>query len=210
MLDKLMVLWYSPGMRGSAIYRILAAHPEVYWNPNFQQMTPEFIAHPLDLPELQTVFNIDAYAHRRNKLNNWKFSYCSYHTVGYFRNPSVKLLINEWISSKAYINKYMFIYNHGKHANPTDDNLLMLDSKPHIWLYGTRNRLNMPKEYYKPSPSPLAYNINVDALYSTDYSVFETEYYKLVAHFNLTSCINRVRAFILLSLEREAYISKFY
>jgi len=210
MLDKLMVLWYSPGMRGSAIYRILAAHPEVYWNPNFQQMTPEFIAHPLDLPELQTVFNIDAYAHRRNKLNNWKFSYCCYHTLGYVRNPSVKLLINEWISSKAYINKYMFIYNHGKHANPTDDNLLMLDSKPHIWLYGTRNRLNMPKEYYKPSPSPLAYNINVDALYSTDYSVFETEYYKLVAHFNLTSCINRVRSFILLSTERDNYISKFY
>jgi hypothetical protein len=210
MLDKLMVVWYCPGMRGNAIYRILAAHPEVYWNINFQQMTTEFIAHPLDLPNLETAINIDANAYIYNKLSRWKFSYCSYHAIGYVHDPNTKKLIKAWINSKAYTDNYMFIYNHCKQLITTDDDLLMLDSKPHIWLYGTRDRLNMPKAYYKPSTNPLAYNLNVDYLFSTDYSTFETEYYKLIAHFNLTSCINRVRAFILLTLERETYISKFY
>ena len=60
------------------------------------------------------------------------------------------------------------------------------------------------------SSNPMAYNLNIDNLFSTDYITFETEYYKLINRFNLTSCLNRVRAFILLVLERENYISKFY
>ena len=68
----------------------------------------------------------------------------------------------------------------------------------------------MPILQYAPSTNPLAYNLNINNLFSTDYITFETEYFKLIAHFNLTSCLNDIRAFILLVLERENYISKFY
>jgi hypothetical protein len=39
MLDNFIPVWYTHGMRGNAIYRILAAHPEVYWDKNFTQLT---------------------------------------------------------------------------------------------------------------------------------------------------------------------------
>ena len=35
--EKATIIWYVQGMRGNAVYRILAAHPEVYWNYHLQQ-----------------------------------------------------------------------------------------------------------------------------------------------------------------------------
>ena len=118
----------------------------------------------------------------------------------------------------SYKNKILFSSSHPNWpsgATCDKKKLLTLTDKPHIWLYGSLNRnyLSSNKssihKYYEPSPHPLAYNINIDNLYSQDYLTFETEYYKLIKHFNLTSCLNRVRAFILLNLERDKYIVQF-
>ena len=210
MLNKLIMIWYFPGMRGNAVLRILSAHAESYWNAKLQQIGAEFISHPLDLPNLQTNINIDANAYLNSKLSKLKFSYSTYHTIGHVDGISTKKLIKDWITSRAFTNKYLFIFDHCKNINPTNHDLLVIDNKPHIWLFGTRDRLGMKLQHYVPSTNPQAYNLNIDALFSKDYITFESEYFKLIDHFNLTSELNRVRAFILLTLEREDYISKFY
>ena len=226
--QKPIIIWYFTGMRGNSIYRILAAHPEVYWNPILQQASHEMLQHPLDLPETVAGFNpsIDLAPHEerkystnnipylQNDITYLQFAYTTYHTIGYVGDVNTNKMIKEWIISKSYLDKKLFLMCHPAKKDriykTTTDRLLTLDSNPCICAYGTVDRLNIPKVYYNPSSNPLAYNLNIDALYSTDYITFEAEYYKLIAHFNLTSCLNRVRAFILLSLERDKYISKFY
>lgn len=213
--EKAIIIWYWPAMRGNSIYRILSAHHETYWNPILQQSSHEMLQHPLDLPETVSGFNSpDASKNATGLIENinyLQFAYTTYHTTGRIDMDNVNTykVIKAWIASKSYLDKKLFVMSHPADMYK-DSSLLTLDDKPHIWLYGTIDRLGIDKHYIKPSPNPLAYNLNLDALYSTDYVTFETEYYKLIAHFNLTSCITRVRAFILLSLEREAYISKFY
>jgi hypothetical protein len=211
--EKSIIVWYLMGMRGNSIYRILAAHPEVYWNPTVQLSSHEMLQHPLDLPETVSGFNA-MHSDKNGFIKSvpyLQFGYTTYHAVGFIGDSNTNKMLKAWITSNSYLDKKLFLLCHpASFYETTAESLLTLDSKPHIWLYGTRDRLNMPKVYINSSPNPLAYNLNVDALYSTDYSTFETEYYKLIAHFNLTSCINRVRAFILLSLERDNYISKFY
>jgi hypothetical protein len=210
--EKAIIIWYFGGMRGNAVHRILSAHNEVYWNPYIQKVSDEFISHPLDLTEQVASFNYSEGATINTSITNWKFAYSSYHTLAYIDN-NINTLIKEWIISKSFLDKKLFLIQHpfwtSKKPYP-EKYLFNLDNTPHIWVYGTLNRLTLPKRYFKPSTNPQAYNLNLDALYSTDYLTFETEYYKLINHFNLTSCLNRVRAFILLSLERDNYISKFY
>jgi hypothetical protein len=222
--EKAIIIWYFGGMRGNSIYRILAAHPEVYWDSALHISSHEILQHPLDLPETVSGFNapdeITTDAEKKGfikDINYLQFAYTTCHTAGYIGDINTNEMIKAWITSKSYLDKKLFvIYHPAKKYRANEENfylpesLLTLDDKPHIWIYGTLDRLNMTKTYYNPSPNPLAYNLNLDALYSTDYSTFETEYYKLIAHFNLTSCLNRVRAFILLSIERDKYISKFY
>jgi hypothetical protein len=204
---KFITIWYEGGMRGNSIYRILAAHPEVYWNPKFQLSTIETIAHPLDLPEQVTAFNIvsnsssDANLLKVVGKDIYVFAYSTYHCCCMKDDINFYKIIEAWAPSND--GTILFCCQHRKHKN-----LNKLPNKSFIWVYGNKNRVKWNNEYYEPCVHPFAYNLNLDALYSTDYLTFETEYYKLIAHFNLTSRLNRVRAFILLSLEREQYIKK--
>ena len=224
MLDNFITIWYIHGMRGNAIYRILAAHPEVYWDASNKVGNS---LNPLHVPSNETSIAGLAYGTDiAAKIGMWKMGYATYHSCSLFTNTCFKQVMYNWANNR---NKILFcllnplVYFESKSGsfiikNSTHKELglsvnqykLIAPSNPHIWAYGTRNRLNMPRGYLKPSSNPLAYNLNVDALFSTDYITFETEYYKLIAHFNLTSCLNDVRAFILLVLERDKYISKFY
>jgi hypothetical protein len=208
---KATIIWYAFGMRGNAMLRILSAHPEVYWNATLQKNSEEFIQHPLELPE--TVAGFNPIPNHVNDISKWMFSYSTYHTLGGIDNKDINVLINAWVTSNSYKSKKLFLISHpniNKKKLFISDYLLTMDKTPHIWIYGHSNRLNALPCYYSPSNNPQAYNLNIDNLFSTDYITFETEYYSLIAHFNLTSCLNDVRAFILLVLEREQYISKFY
>ena len=205
--NKSTIIWFNSGMRGNSIYRIIAAHPEVFWNEHVSLNSEEFTSHPLDLPDsIANMFpplNYDI----NKKVNKWQFSYSTYHTISFVDDDKYLQVVKSWIESKSYIDKKLFS---ASHVDFFKYNLMSIDDKPHIWLYGTCNRLGRDLVYYQTSPNPLAYNLNIDALYSQNYETFEAEYYKLINHFNLTSCLNRVRAFILLNLERDKYISKFY
>jgi hypothetical protein len=222
MLDNFISIWYSHGMRGNAIYRILAAHPEVYWNTDNKLISS---LNPLNIPSNVTSIENLAYGNSiATKIGIWKMGYTTYHSCSLFtqtcftqvmyswahnRNKILFCLVNPIVKNNDGI--YIVRYPTYKELGVSAKQYKLIDpSNPHIWVYGTRDRLNMPKTYFSPSTNPLAYNLNVDALFSKDYVTFETEYYKLIAHFNLTSCLNDIRAFILLVLEREEYIRKFW
>lgn len=220
MIGNFIPIWYSLGMRGNAIYRILSSHPEAYvHNTNL-----------LDIDSLVTNLTISEIDNNilGSKTSSWILSYATYHTTSIFYGNEFNKIMLRWLTDNK--NKLLFscvhppmnnmqygdkayLVNHNQ-ANRgvkiTDKQFKLLDKhKPHVWVHGTRDRFNMPIMRYYPSTNPLAYNLNVDALFSKDYITFETEYFKLINHFSFTSCLNAVRAFILLVLEREDYTSKF-
>jgi hypothetical protein len=222
MLDNFIPIWYPLGMRGNSIYRILAAHPEVYWEGDKSSLSINSLLTSL----------IISYRDKNilsTSSSSWLLSYITYHTTCIFADKDFKKVMQNWlatdnkkllftcvhppINSKYYGDKGRLVSHNEANirAKITDKQFKLLDKcNPHIWVYGTNNRFNSIVKHYAPSPESIAYNLNVDALFSKDYVTFETEYYKLIAHFNLTSCLNDIRAFILLVLEREEYIRKFW
>ena len=197
-------------MRGNAIFRILAVHPEVYWDKKFHANRDPAYPSPLDIPSNITSIVGLAANDIADKIGMWKMGYATHHTASLVDGQIWKKVFTNWMFNSY--NNSLILFGIANPSATVDEKLFKLidTNKPHIWVYGTLNRLNMQPTYYAPSTNPLAYNLNVDNLFSTDYITFETEYYALIANFNLTSCLNKVRAFILLLLEREQYISKFY
>jgi hypothetical protein len=209
MINSFIPIWSYHGMRGNSIFRILAAHPEVYWDKYAHAGSK--LLHPLYVPSNITSIESLADNDIADKIGMWKMAYATYHTISSIRSPAFPTIIRNWALDFSKHRSLLFCY-----VNPVGDfnfvknHKLFSMNKPHIQVYGKLDRLGMEVIEYKPSNNPQAYNLNIDNLFSTDYITFETEYYSLIAHFNLTSCLNDVRAFILLVLEREQYISKFY
>jgi hypothetical protein len=199
-------------MRGNAIFRILAVHPEVYWDKKFHANRDPAYPSPLDIPSNITSIVGLAANDIADKIGMWKMGYATYHAASLVGEGQWMDVLHSWMSNST--NNKLLLFGI---INPCDRKvrnnnraLSIITNKPHIQVYGKLDRLGMEVIEYKPSTNPQAYNLNIDNLFSTDYITFETEYYKLINHFNLTSCLNKVRAFILLVLERENYISKFY
>jgi hypothetical protein len=205
MISNFISIWCNHGMRGNAIYRILSAHPEVYWDKYIHAGSKS--QHPLHVASNITSIVGLPDNDIADKIGIWKMGYATYHTASLVGGDQWMNVLHSWISNST--NNKLLLFGI---INPYDRKLLKLigTNKPHIQVYGKLDRLRMKVIEYKPSTNPLAYNLNINNLFSTDYITFETEYFKLIAHFNLTSCLNQVRAFILLVLEREDYISKFY
>jgi hypothetical protein len=201
-LQDIITIWYSGGMRGNSIYRILAVHPEVYWNNDIQKtcsLDAENCVDSLTLPETVSTFNCTP---GKSYNSVYAFAYSSYHCICFMHDTNFKYIVKQWLLSP----KKQLLFS-TKHS--TNMPLTSLPDKPFIWLYGNRHRIEFPITYFPPTDHPFAYNLNIDKLYSEKYIEFEEEYYKLISHFNLSSKINRVRAFILLSLEREKYINNY-
>ena len=79
MLDNIIPVWYTHGMRGNAIYRILATHPEAYWY-NYVHAGSNS-QHPLHIPSNATY--IEGLEDGNNiavKIGMWKMGYATYHT----------------------------------------------------------------------------------------------------------------------------------
>ena len=219
MISNFISIWCNHGMRGNAIYRILSAHPEVYWpsdpkvyGDKYAYEESSTLLHPLyiasNITSIVGLVDDDI----ADKIGIWKMGYATYHTASLVGGDQWMEVLDNWVSNSTNNKLLLFGIINPRDRKVRNNNRArsIITNKPHIQVYGKLDRLGMKVIEYKPSSNPLAYNLNIDALYSTDYITFEAEYYKLINHFNLTSCLNRVRAFILLSLEREDYISKFY
>ena len=210
---KIILIFYMPGFRGHAVTRILSCHPESHWEPLWSY-TDEH-DDPLSFPERVSGFTF----FKKDSISLKKAS-TLVHTGTFLQIGKANESIRSSLSSiwnltnlirDKKLNKYVFI---NTHPHGAAQGLEKVERPKKVILYSesTADRRfdfwedNFEVALRNLSPQEDALNINIDALFSTDYKTFEEEYIKAVRYFNFTPRINAVRAFILRYLEREHYV----
>ena len=209
--SRIVLIFYMHGFRGHAVSRILSCHPEAHWEPAWSSMYDNR-DDPLSFPENCSGFDFDT-----TEFLSFKKASTLVHTGAYLeidvndvdiRSSFSKVynLLNLIKDKKS--NKYIFLNTHPHHKALGFETI---ERPKKVILYSEsqadpRYNLWTDRQLKNLTPQENALNINIDALFSSDYTLFETEYLKAVQYFDLTPRINAVRAFILRYLERERYV----
>jgi len=223
-LDERCILILAPsGFRGHAVLRILASHPEVWWDSSI--MNADGIPNYTSLNYPESNVWLDPSLERQLEVNfvtahttmyigkdreDISLQYITdYYKMGNTLTTYLKLNIDlESSIDRAYIRLYASdLKQHFKQR--------WFWHKKDILFNIRKSDMNLPKQYNKdaikimknPSNNPLAFNIDIHKLFSTNDDIFELEYMSIVNHFNFTSNINDVRSFMLRYLEREQSVS---
>ena len=216
--NKCIPILAAQGMRGHAIYRILASHKEVWWNSSIMNEDKKSGYSSLEYPK-QEGFWKDPITTRPNTIN-----YITCHTTMFssIHLPAIPLqYIKDYYSTNNKLLSYIYI----------NANFIEYIDRPYIYIYTSNLKKHFTQrsywfkqdmrkhfeEYDKyhqklmtiPNTNPLAFNIDIHKLFSKDGQMFESEYQKIVSHFNFTSNIKDVRSFILTYLEREQSLLTF-
>lgn len=210
--NKVFPILFPPGMRGNSICNIFQAHPEVFYLPDtasYKSSNYSAASKNDSLALEEELCRISGDGVNRDLYNHASFH--NYTNKAYAGDISS---VVPYVLNKHYINKLLFHVTHPDQyvSLPYLTNILDTlynSNKVFIYLYGKVNRPFFAKVYHPPKDNINAFNINVDMLYSKSYEEFEYEYYKIINYFNLTTQINRVRAYILLTSERQKYIDRF-
>ena len=207
---RIILIFYMHGFRGHAVTRILSCHPEAHWDPAWSSVQYDR-NDPLSFPESYSGFDFeDTQGFTIKKASTLV------HT-GAFLDIDMKDVSVRSSFSKVYnlmnlikdkkSKKYIFLNTHPFHKALGFETI----KRPKkVILYSEsqtdpRYDLWSDTQLHSLTPQEDALNINIDALFSTDYKLFEEEYLKAVRYFDFTIRINAVRAFILRYLERERY-----
>ena len=223
-LDERCILILAPsGFRGHAVLRILASHPEVWWDSSI--MNADGIPNYTSLNYPESNVWLDPSLERQLEVNfvtahttmyigkdreDISLQYITdYYKMGNTLTTYLKLNIDlESSIDRAYIRLYASnLKQHFKQR--------WFWHKKDILFNIRKSDMNLPKQYNKdaikimknPGNNPLAFNIDISKLFSTNDDIFELEYMSIVNHFNFTSNINDVRSFMLRYLEREQSVS---
>ena len=207
--DNFIPIWFSGKYRGSAIQRILSAHPECVWEKSWCNSLDESTTHPLQFPESVDSFfgTTDNYRFK----GGFKAAHAWAHTGLSLHSTDKTVVQNFARLSYNHTTKLVFFAQH-----PEDESEIVI-KKQNIFLYSSDfdslakrpfNDIHTLKRV-QPINHANVLNIDISQLFSSDYETFFNEYLKLVLHFDLTIQTNAVRAFILRYLERERYISNF-
>ena len=208
------------GFRGHATLRILCSHKEVWWDSS--KMNSDHIPNrdSITYPEngifrdfrIKAPQKIDYIAVHTKMITNViiSFTECFDILSDYYSDNKNNLhsFVIFQMDFLDYIPNIPFIHLYSsnvKHTVKQREYWFKDDIREHTGHY-TVERI---KKMGLPSSNPLAFNIDVYKLYSEDDSAFETEYQKIVNHFNFTSNIDRVRSFMLTYLEREQSVLTF-
>ena len=112
-----------------------------------------------------------------------------------------------------------FIRNYSKNIHPkkfcirshNTDTHKLFPNNTIVRIYGKEpdfRFFNSTDRYKKPKQLPNVINIDVNEIFSKDYDTFESSYLYLCNNLDITPQTNRVRAFILLWLERQERYKK--
>jgi len=203
-LDKLLSSYSSSfifvdfeyGYGGNTLSRIIAASPEFYWDGD-SVLYPDKGYSIIEDPE--------PYPHFASFIEQ---KLCCTHTTDDFMYPDstpsrVRDLIN---FHKKYIKSKKFcIRSHNGNLNETftKNTIVRISGKePDFRFFKSTGR------YIKYMDIPNVINIDVNEIFSKDYDTFESSYLYLCNNLDITPQINRVRAFILLWLERQERYKK--
>ena len=218
--DRCIPIIAPPGLRGHATLRILCSHKEVWWDSSLMNYNniPDIdsLSYPddgifIDFRTPDAPHNINFMSAHTIMITNRPLNRLKCFDVikDYYANPK-NILQSHTIFQAHYIEHipvrpFIYLYS---------SNLAYTVKQRSVWF--SRDYKEAGTEYYNkktknfmenPIKQPLAFNIDVYKLYSEDDLVFESEYQKIVNHFNFTSNIDRVRSFIKLYLDREKSIT---
>lgn len=212
--DRCTLILAAQGMRGHALYRILASHQEVWWDSSIMNYNKKSNYSSLEYPKeniwTNPVFNrpytIDYITAHTTMFCDRQLPRVSLnHINNYYKTSNLSSYLYLHADFIDYVNRpYIYVY--------TSDLRKHFDNRS-VWY--KRDMRNHPEEYNRyrqklmntPSTSPLAFNIDITKLFSQNEQIFSIEYIKIIHHFKFTSNIQPVNNFINRYLERERSIS---
>jgi hypothetical protein len=212
--DRCTLILAAQGMRGHALYRILASHQEVWWDSSIMNYNKKSNYNSLEYPKeniwTNPIFNrphtIDYItAHTTMFCGRQLPRVCLNHINNYYKTSNLSSYLYLHADFIDYVNRpYIYVY--------TSDLRKHFDNRS-VWY--KRDMRNHPEEYNRyrqklmntPSTSPLAFNIDITKLFSQNEHIFSVEYMKIIHYFKFTSNIQPVKNFINRYLERERSIS---
>lgn len=192
---------YPPGYGGNTLSRIISASTEFYWDGD-PVLYPDEGYHIIEDPPSKYKLPDPHFA------SSIEQELCCTHTPDDFMYPDstpsrVRDLIN---FHKKYIKSKKFcIKSHNANLNET------FTKNTIVRIYGKEPDFRFFKSTgrcikYKDIPNVI--NIDVNEIFSKDYDTFESSYLYLCNNLDITPQTNRVRAFILLWLERQERYKK--
>tara|TARA_Y100000389_G_scaffold199440_1_gene237828 strand:- start:641 stop:1345 length:705 start_codon:yes stop_codon:yes gene_type:complete len=219
-LDERCMLILAPsGFRGHAVLRILASHPEVWWDSSI--MNADGIPNYTSLNYPESNVWLDPSLKRQPEVN-----FVTAHTTMYIgkdREDIPLQHITDYYKMGNTLTTYLKLNIdlessiHRSYIRLYASNLKQHFKQRWFWhkkdiLFNIRKSdMSLPKQYNKdaikvmknPSDNPLAFNIDISNLFSDNEESFKTEYERIINHFNFTDNRFAVRSFILTYLQRE-------
>ena len=188
------------GYGGNTLNRVISASPEIYWDG-------DSTAYPDDIGGFPVIYDSDA----PHFATFTEQHLCCTHTETDFMYPDgapnrIIDLLKQYKIAK-FTNKKLCINSH----NSFD----LAEKHTKITMIRLCGKAPTFRSFTKPihtNSAPILFNnvINVDVndIFSSEYSIFETTYLDLCSKLEITPQINRVRAFILLWLEKQERYKK--
>ena len=212
--DRCILILAAQGMRGHALYRILASHQEVWWDSSIMNYNKKSKYNSLEYPKeniwTNPVFNRP---HTIDYITAHTTMFCGRqlprvslnHINNYYKTSNLSSYLYLHADFIDYVNRpYIYVYTSDLHKH--------FDNRS-VWY--KRDMRNHPEEYNRyrqklmttPSTSSLAFNIDITKLFSENEQIFSVEYMKIIHYFKFTSNIRPVKDFINRYLERERSIT---
>lgn len=188
------------GYGGNTLNRVISASPEIYWDG-------DSTAYPEDIGGFPVIYD----STDPHFANFTEQHLCCTHTETDFMYPDgtrdriIDLLnvvkVSKFTDKKLCINSHNSFDLTKKH---TKISIVRLCGKAPTFRYFT----NPIDNNSKTIPFDNVINVDVNDIFSSEYSIFETTYLELCSKLDITPQINRVRAFILLWLEKQERYKK--
>jgi len=191
--QRVLFISFPRGYGGNTLSRIIAASPEIYWKGN-----------PIEYPDKGYSIVVDdpSAPHFASDLEQ---ELCCTHTSEDLMYPDKNRIQLFMLYAKLAKEKIIIVRSHNR------DTYKLFKKSYTVYLYGKEpdfRFFDSTDMYKKPKQFPNVINVDVNEIFSKDYDTFETAYLDICTKLDITPQINRVRAFILLWLERQERYKK--
>ena len=190
--DNFLIIFFIPGMAGSALCRILNSHPEFYYKQKY--LNQKEYNDPLKFPD-----SIEGFLVQDHKRLGFKEQHLScVHTSFY----------TPWDDSSENILEYFNLVKENRRIVLKTHQFSLIHrfkQVKRVVLEGDQLDRSFCIENYEVEDYSKEdiFRFNIQKLMSPEYDIFLEAYLKLVQELDLTPKINSVRSFILMWLERQ-------
>jgi len=194
--NNFILVDFAYGYGGNTLSRIISVSPEFYWYGD-----------PIEYPDdgYSIIVDPEPNPHFATPIEQ---ELCCTHTSEDFMYPESKVSrVRDFIRnySKNIHPKKFCIRSHNTDTHELFSNntvIRIFGKEPTFRFFKSTNR------YIDKVNNDNVINVDVNEIFSKDYDTFETAYLDICTKLNITPQINRVRAFILLWLERQERYKK--